>query len=149
MTRWILIFFTIVASSLASISVNAQVSDEELFQSTLQKAKAGDADAQYTLGYKYTHDRWDETEAVKWYRLAAEQGHAPAQHKLGVKYWYGDGVPEDIVKAYSWVSLSAEQGSRLAIAKKLSLAKWMTKEQIAKAQELATSCFANNYKNCD
>ena len=28
----------------------------------------------------------NDTEAVKWYRLAAEQGHAVAQFHLGIKY---------------------------------------------------------------
>jgi len=34
----------------------------------------------------------DDAEAVRWYRLAAEQGHAHAQYNLGVKYDNGDGA---------------------------------------------------------
>ena len=34
----------------------------------------------------------DDAEAVRWYRLAAEQGHASAQFNLGVMYARGEGV---------------------------------------------------------
>ena len=37
----------------------------------------------------------DDKEAVKWYRLAAEQGDAYAQSNLGVTYEKGQGVPQD------------------------------------------------------
>jgi len=35
----------------------------------------------------------DDAEAVKWYRLAAEQGDANAQFNLGGMYEDGEGVP--------------------------------------------------------
>jgi len=34
----------------------------------------------------------DYAVAMKWYRLAAEQGHAKAQYNLGVMYYNGEGV---------------------------------------------------------
>ena len=37
----------------------------------------------------------DDTEAVKWFRKAAEQGDASAQNDLGVMYQNGRGVPQD------------------------------------------------------
>jgi TPR repeat protein len=52
----------------------------------------------------------DHTEAVKWYRLAAEQGHASAQLNLGAKYFYGEGVIQDYTEAVKWYRLAAEQG---------------------------------------
>ena len=39
----------------------------------------------------------NDTEAVKWYRMAAEQGIASAQYNLGVMYANGQGVPQDYV----------------------------------------------------
>jgi alpha-tubulin suppressor-like RCC1 family protein len=42
----------------------------------------------------------DFAEAVRWTRLAAEQGHAEAQATLGSAYSNGVGVPEDDVLAY-------------------------------------------------
>ena len=49
-------------------------------------------------------------EAVRWYRLAAEQGYAAAQFNLGVMYATGEGVPEDDAEAVRWYRLAAEQG---------------------------------------
>ncbi len=50
----------------------------------------------YTNGEGVTQDY---QKALKWYRLAAEQGHADAQNNLGVMYSYGDGVPQDYQEA--------------------------------------------------
>ena len=52
----------------------------------------------------------DDAEAVKWYRLAAEQGYAEAQSNLGVMYNNGRGVPQDDAEAVKWYRLAAEQG---------------------------------------
>ena len=49
-------------------------------------------------------------EAVKWYRLAAEQGHAKSQHRLGRMYSTGEGVSENDAEAVKWYRLAAEQG---------------------------------------
>lgn len=55
----------------------------------------------------------DDTEAVKWWRLAAEKGDAVAQSNLGLKYAQGEGVSEDYAEAIKWWRLSAEQGNTL------------------------------------
>ena len=52
----------------------------------------------------------DNKEAVKWFRLAAEQGDAEAQINLGVMYETGRGVPKDDKEAVKWYRLAAEQG---------------------------------------
>ncbi len=49
-------------------------------------------------------------EAVKWYRLAADQGLAMAQIDLGAMYLNGRGVPQDLPEAAKWYRLAAEQG---------------------------------------
>ena len=56
----------------------------------------------------------DDAEAVRWYRLAAEQGHADAQSNLGVMYDTGRGVPQDDAEAVRWYRLAAEQGHAIA-----------------------------------
>ena len=48
--------------------------------------------------------------AVKWFKLAAEQGLANAQFNLGVMYENGQGVPKNDETAVMWYRLSAEQG---------------------------------------
>ena len=51
----------------------------------------------------------DYAEAVKWYRLAAEQGNQDAQYNLAVMYNKGEGVVQDYVDAHKWYRLAAEQ----------------------------------------
>jgi uncharacterized protein len=41
---------------------------------------------------------------------AAQTGHPRAQHNVGCYYYYGKGVPKDLVKAVQWWSKAAEQG---------------------------------------
>ena len=52
----------------------------------------------------------DYKEAVKWYRLAGEQGYIQAQFNLGGMYVKGQGVTQDYKKAVKWWRLAAEQG---------------------------------------
>ena len=56
----------------------------------------------------------DEAEAVRWFRLAAEQGNADVQYNLGTIYGAGRGVPQDDAEAARWLRLAAEQGDALA-----------------------------------
>ena len=87
--------------------------EETEFERTKRLAEGGDKVAQNDLGISYFLGLGvpqDFKEAVKWYRLAAEQGYAPAQNNLGVKYHHGRGVPQDYKEAVKWYTKSAEQG---------------------------------------
>lgn len=44
----------------------------------------------------------DKTEAIKWYKKAADAGETEAEWRLGVKYDLGDGVAIDKQKALQW-----------------------------------------------
>lgn len=118
-------------------------------------AKDGNAEAQYTLGMMYRAGRGvphDYKEARKWYLLAAEQGHHLAQFYLGWIYAGGKGVPKDFVRAHMWINIAIANASGEAkkefIVDRDSLAKSMTADQIAKAQELAKKCTAKKLKGC-
>jgi hypothetical protein len=53
----------------------------------------------------------DDTQAVAWWRKAAEQGNAKAQCGLGVAYASGrGGVQKDYMQAVAWFRKAAEQG---------------------------------------
>ena len=74
---------------------------------------AGTADEQYRIGLKYySGDGVSQNyeEAVKWYRLAADQGNPKAKRHLGYLYCRGVGVPQDYEKAGKWFLLAIEQG---------------------------------------
>lgn len=55
-----------------------------------------------------------ESEAVKWYQLAAEIGFPPAMCELGECYLEGKGVSENTKKGLEWVRKAAELGSKYA-----------------------------------
>jgi len=86
----------------------------------------------------------DDSEAVRWYRKAAEQGNEFAQSTLGYMYRYGDGVPKDYVSAYMWSSLAAAQGDLYAQADRVDTARLMTPDQIAEAQRMAREWMAKH-----
>jgi TPR repeat protein len=56
----------------------------------------------------------NHAEAVKWYRLAAEQGLLRAQIALAYRYKDGDGVPQNDAEAVKWFRLAAAQGDGMA-----------------------------------
>ena len=87
----------------------------------------------------------DHKEAVKWYRKAAEQGDADAHYHLGNPYKIGAGVPEDYIHAYAWFNVAAANEDK-GEETQSELAHKMTKEQIAKAQDLSQEMIEANPK---
>lgn len=76
-------------------------------------AHQDDASAQFNLGVMYGEGKGvprDGSEAVKWYRRAADQGNASAQNNLGLMYANGRGVPQDDAEAVKWYRRAAQQG---------------------------------------
>jgi ankyrin repeat protein len=91
--------------------------------------------------------RPDLTLAATWYRKAAEQGNIHGQLSLGDAYQNGRGVPKDLVSAYMWMDLAAQQGpkfttprvdgfqSHQAQTARDEMVKQMSPAQIAEAQQ--------------
>ena len=100
----------------------------------------------YTKGKGVTQDY---KEAVKWYRLAAEQWYADAQNNLGVMYANGEGVIQDYIRAHMWLNLAASKGNKTGGEYREKITKMMTPAQIADAQKMARECEKKNYKNCE
>ena len=74
-------------------------------------------EAQDMLGDCYYHGNGagkNFSEAVRWYRRAAEQGSQYAQYSLGNCYYHGNGVDKDFAEAVKWYRRAAEQGSQYA-----------------------------------
>jgi TPR repeat protein len=78
----------------------------------------------------------DYKEAVKWYRLAAEQGDAFAQYNLGAMYAEGLGVLQDYVLAHMWWNIAGSNGYEDAVKERNIVEKKMTPSQIEEAQRL-------------
>ena len=78
-----------------------------------QRAEAGEMQAQYDLGWRYSAGRdvqRDDAEAEKWLRMAADRGFAKSQNILGMMYAVGHGVPQDYMEAAKWLRKAADQG---------------------------------------
>ena len=56
----------------------------------------------------------DYSAAMKWYRMAADQGHAGAQNNLGIMYCGGQGVPQNTSEALRWLHKAQVQGDERA-----------------------------------
>lgn len=56
------------------------------------------------------YEQSDYSEAIKWFRKAAEQGYAPAQSNLGRMYNEGRGVEKNSSEAAIWLFNAAQQG---------------------------------------
>jgi uncharacterized protein len=83
----------------------------------MPQAIQGDPYAQFRLAEMYSAGigvPQDDTEAARWYRLAAEQGYARAQFELGRAYYIGTGVQPDSTQAAKWYRLAAERGDAKA-----------------------------------
>lgn len=87
--------------------------DDQLFADTLQLAKQGDPEAQFSLGLLYDtggRDEQNPEQAVYWFKKAAHAGVAGACLYLGMKYEFGAGISQDRKKAYHWYEQAALQG---------------------------------------
>jgi uncharacterized protein len=110
-----------------------------------ERAAAGDAEAQFSLGKNYEAGRSglkkDYAEAARWYRKSAEQGNVWAQASLGILYHSGKGLPHNDVEAEMWFSLAADhspQDDRDTIVEmRDSVAAHLTPQQVAEARRLA------------
>ena len=86
--EWLLFFVGFFAMGLCLIMVcdmDINIMDHKIYREIemmkcRKAAEQGDADAQYRLGECYAAK--DETEALKWYHKAAEQGHEGAKGRL-------------------------------------------------------------------
>ena len=80
----------------------------------------------------------DYADAMKWYRLAADQGDEDAQNNLGVMYAKGQGVPQDYAEAYVWFSVAAAGGDAKAVKGRDLAASELTPDQLSQGQKRAT-----------
>jgi TPR repeat protein len=122
-----------------------------------QKASAkGNATAQFNLGWLYQTGAGvaqNFSTAAQLYQAAAQQGNGPAQFNLGILYDEGKGVARDLIQAYMWLSLAAStlsgEGQQAAGKARDDVAKRMTREQLAQAQQQARLCRDHNFTSCD
>ncbi len=60
------------------------------------------------------YERKDYAEAMRWYRISAQQGYPTGEANIGYLYAKGFGVPQNWEEAVYWYRLAAEHGQREA-----------------------------------
>ncbi|MEI6757294.1 MAG: sel1 repeat family protein [Chlorobium sp.] len=112
-------FITIVCFVLIFMTAHADAPDK--LQNWRIQAEHGNAVAQNKLGIHYELGlgiTQDEAAAVKWYRLAAEQGLAEAQFNLAEMYEEGrGGLILDKATARTWYEKACNNGWSCACKK--------------------------------
>jgi uncharacterized protein len=107
--------------------------ENEALKYKLIAAKAGYARAQHDVALLYSKQENFE-EAMKWWKLSADQGLPKALYNLSGLYFQGKGAPKDLSLAYGYFKLS-----NLAPPKKVKeMAGILTKPQLTKAEKLGS-----------
>ena len=137
--------------------LSCEVFSPDAARSHLEKAKKGDAQAQYFLGMMYSNGNQVKKgfkESAKWWRKSAEQGNASSQTFLALSYFRGEGVPKDPITGYAWMHIAEINGvvndisgsEDLVYEKVESLARKMTDAQKNKAIRMAKEMINKNPK---
>jgi len=99
-------------------------------------ASKGHVDAQTTLGLML-FENGDRVRGVRWLKLAAEKGDPRAMLVYGTALFNGDGVKQDPILGYAYVSRAAAQGLAPAQATLEQLDQILPVEQRKKALAIA------------
>lgn len=113
MKRTISIFVICLSVSISAGAEEATMSARELAETQLLAEWVGSPADQYKLGNVYFRGEGvpkDYAQAVKWYRMAADQGMPASQYMMGVIYDRGEGLPQDFAEAVAWYRKAGEQG---------------------------------------
>ena len=101
-----------------SVVLGNEVSVERLLRLVARSPGRHTPRAQSELGALYENGTGvvpqDHTEALRLYRLAADQGHIAAQCRLAWMYKNGNGISQDHTEAVRWCRLAADQGDARA-----------------------------------
>ncbi len=82
-------------------------------QSLAARADAGDTEAGYQLGLRYTSGtgvRQNFAYGMQYFRQAAGSGHVAAQYLYGMGFYTGRGTGRDLKQARLWLQRAADQG---------------------------------------
>lgn len=105
----------------------------EALKYKLVAAKAGYALAQIDVARIYEKQENFE-EAMRWSKLAGDQGYPPALYKVSGLYFQGKGAPKDLSLAYAYFKLA-----KMAPPQKIKdMAGILTEPELAKAEKLVS-----------
>jgi TPR repeat protein len=104
------------------------------------RAEMGDVVSQYSLAMLLESDATGTIPSAQiafWMRKAANAGFVDAQSKLGMMYLTGNGVIQNYVQAYAWLSIAQASGLRHFQDIHDQLSGMMTTSQITRAQQFS------------
>jgi tetratricopeptide (TPR) repeat protein len=105
----------------------------EALKYKLIAAKAGYALAQHDVANIYRRQENFE-EAVKWWKMAGDQGYPEALYSLSGSHFQGKGTPKDLSLAYAYYKLS-----KLVPGKKVNaMSTILSKPELTKAEKLVS-----------
>ncbi len=102
--------------------------------------RAAARDALYERGNAYLKGHgvpMDPAHAVRFFRMAANEGLEAAQLELGIAYRDGRGARYDPVLAHMWFNIAASTGSARAREELGALGRTLSSEEIARAEFMA------------
>ena len=106
----------------------------EALKYKLVAAKAGYALAQHDVALMYFRQGNPE-EALKWWKLAGDQGHEKSLYSLSMAYSAGKGAPKDLSLSYAYFKLS-----KLAPRKNVNeMAAMLSKPELEQAEKLVSA----------
>jgi hypothetical protein len=103
----------LILGSVLVFSTLINIAHSQSSNEIIEKAKKGDAQAQFILGVMYAMGKGvpqDYAKSKVWMEKAAIKGNADAQYSLGLIYGSGKGVAKDFDKAAAWIQKAAAQG---------------------------------------
>ena len=89
----------------------------KVYERKLKQANAGDADAQFVIGFWQAKLPQTDQDAnpTEWYLKSARQGHSAAQYQLGVSLLNGQGCIQENKKGIEWLVRAASNKNKDAI----------------------------------
>ena len=99
-------FFAVIM--FAALTARADVASDKIHM-LLQMASNGNVRVQNALAWQYMRST-NAVEAMRWWRIAAEQGYSAAALNLGEAYFQGWGGATNHVEAVKWYTVSSDMG---------------------------------------
>lgn len=104
----------------------------------ISKAEEGDMDSAVNAGIIYEHIEKNDLLALKYYKIAAENGNIHGEYNYGVMLYYLN----NIIESYKWLLCAAKH--QVVLAKdsinNMKDKKLITEVEILKATELSKNC---------
>lgn len=105
--------FLLAALLLCCAGMLVAADSDMSLQALITQAENGAPAAQFDLGNRYLNAEGvekDNFEALRWFKLAADQNNVNAQYNIAVMYLNGIGVVKDEEQAVSWFVKAADNG---------------------------------------